>query len=103
MCRCINESQIKELMDFVNLRKVAAKEILSLDEAALYMNVSKSYLYKLTSAREITFYKPGAKLIFFKRVDLDEWMLRTKIPSNSELITLRSRKRSSSLTEQVMS
>ncbi len=55
------------------------KEILTLEEACLYMGISKSTMYKLTSqSKTITFYKPTGKLIYFKRKDLDEFMLQNQ-------------------------
>jgi excisionase family DNA binding protein len=54
------------------------KEILSFKEAVAYLDVSKSYLYKLTSTSKISFYKPNNKLIYFRRVDLDNWMLQNR-------------------------
>lgn len=54
------------------------KEILSFNEAVAYLDVSKSYLYKLTSTNKITFSKPNNKLIYFRRIDLDNWMLQNK-------------------------
>lgn len=54
------------------------KEILSFNEAVAYLDVSKSYLYKLTSTNKISFSKPNNKLIYFKRIDLDNWMLQNR-------------------------
>ncbi len=55
------------------------KEILTLEEACLYMGISKSTMYKLTSqTKSITFYKPTGKLIYFKRKDLDNFMLQNQ-------------------------
>lgn len=39
-----------------------AKEILSFEEACAFLNFSKSYLYKLTSACAIPHYKPSGKM-----------------------------------------
>lgn len=50
------------------------KNVLSLKEAAVYMDVSESYLHRLTSQREIPFSKPHGKLIYFERAELDRWM-----------------------------
>jgi len=55
-----------------------SKEILSLKEASSYLDVSESLLYKLTSNRKIKFYKPNRGRIYFKRVDLDHWMLQNE-------------------------
>lgn len=51
------------------------KEFLDLKEATSYLNLSKSALYKLTSQKVIPFYQPGGKKIFFRRKDLDQWIL----------------------------
>ncbi len=53
------------------------KEIYTLQEACIYMGISKSTMYKLTSqSRAITFFKPSGKLIYFRKKDLDDFMLR---------------------------
>lgn len=54
------------------------KTVLSLNEAALYLGISKSSLYKLTGSKAISHHKTG-KLIYFKREDLDEWLLQNRI------------------------
>lgn len=64
-----------------HLQLISSKEILSLKEASIYMDVSTSFLYKLTSARSITHFKPSGKRIYFRRTDLDSWMTRTKCES----------------------
>jgi excisionase family DNA binding protein len=56
-----------------------------LEEAAEYLGVSKSYLYKLTSKSEIPHFKPKGKTIYFRRVDLDNWALRRKVASREEV------------------
>ena len=58
-----------------------SKNILSLDEAVGYLGVSRSFLYKLTSKGVITHSKPNGKLIYFKRENLDKWMLQNEIKS----------------------
>lgn len=64
--------------DFQNVVLLPQKEILSFNEAVTYLDVSKSYLYKLTSTNKISFSKPNNKLIYFKRIDLDNWMLQNR-------------------------
>ena len=51
----------------------AANELLSLEAAALFLGLKKSYLYKLTSTRQIPFYKYGGRLIKFERAALESW------------------------------
>ncbi len=61
------------------------KEVLTLDEAARYMGVAKSYLYKLTSARQIPHYKPNGKNCFFRRSELEDWLTENRVATNADL------------------
>lgn len=61
------------------------KEIFSLEEACLFLSISKSKMYKMTSANKITFYKPEGKALYFRKADLEAFMLRNKITSNDDL------------------
>lgn len=61
------------------------KEVLTSDEAALYMGVSKSYLYKLTMRKEIPHYKPMGKMCYFNRLELEEWLQQNRCATNNEL------------------
>jgi len=58
---------------------------MSFAEACKYLNVSKSYLYKSTHKNLIPYYKPGGKKIFFSKKDLNEWIFKYRIKSDSEL------------------
>lgn len=51
------------------------KEFLSLPEAAEYIGVSKSTIYKLTHKKKIRYYKPNGKLIYFEKQDLTDFIL----------------------------
>ncbi|MHB1686950.1 MAG: helix-turn-helix domain-containing protein [Ignavibacteriaceae bacterium] len=54
-------------------------------EASTYLNVSRSYLYKLTSTKQITHWKPNGKKIYFQKADLNKWLFRNKRESDSEI------------------
>ncbi|PZD77462.1 helix-turn-helix domain-containing protein [Mesonia sp. K7] len=62
-----------------------AKEVLSFKEALKLLDISASTLYKLTHKKAITYYKPSGKMIYFKRVDLINWMLQNKQTSTREV------------------
>lgn len=55
------------------------------EEAAEYLNISKSYLYRLTSKSIIAHFKPGGKKIFFDRKDLDRYLQRNRVSSIEEI------------------
>ncbi|HET6990237.1 MAG TPA: helix-turn-helix domain-containing protein [Bacteroidia bacterium] len=61
------------------------KEILNMGEACIYLGLSESYLYKLTSQKSIPHYKSRGKIIHFKRLELDDWQLRNRIKTNEEI------------------
>ena len=61
------------------------KKILTTDEAAAYMGISKSYLHKLTMRREIPFYKPMGKMCYFDRNELEDWITCNRASTNEEL------------------
>lgn len=62
-----------------------SKEILTAEETASYMGVSMSYLYKLTAGRKIPHYKPMGKICYFKRSEVEQWMLSNRISTEQEI------------------
>lgn len=50
----------------------------------MYIGISESMLYKLTSGKEIPHYKPRGKMIYFAKEDLDEWLLQNYEPTVDE-------------------
>jgi excisionase family DNA binding protein len=58
---------------------------LSLSEAATYLNISKSHLYKMTAESRIPHYKPNGKVIYFKKQDLDDWIYRKRVKTVDEV------------------
>lgn len=74
----MEKSTLTQSDGFQNVVLLPQKEIMTLNEAVNYLDVSKSFLYKLTSTNKISFSKPNNKLIYFQRVDLDNWMLQNR-------------------------
>ncbi len=69
---------LKEIKQILLRTNSAQKETLSFNEAVEYLDVSKSFLYKLTSQGKITHYKPNNKLIYFRRDDLNKFLQRNR-------------------------
>lgn len=66
--------------------KQSKGEVLSLNEAAEFLKISKSSIYKKTSQKQISYYKPpGCKKIYFLKKDLEDWILCNKINSVTEI------------------
>ena len=49
---------------------------LTLVEAAKFLDLSPSHLYKLTSERKIPHFKPNGKKIYFDEYELVQWLKR---------------------------
>lgn len=77
---------LEEITDLVTTRTLfATKEVLTTDEAARYLGISKSYLYKLTMRREIPHYKPMGKMCFFNRQELASWLQSNRVATATEI------------------
>ena len=70
----------------LNEQSLNSKDIFCFDEASNFLDLSKSYLYKLTSRGEISFFRPNGKKIYFDRKELLEWVRRNRASSNHELL-----------------
>jgi excisionase family DNA binding protein len=58
---------------------------LTFQEAARYLDVSASHLYKLTSQNRIRHFKPNGKKLFFTKADLDAYLLRRPVKTVNEI------------------
>ena len=61
------------------------KEVLNFNEAAIYLEVSHSHLYKMTSTGAVPAYKPNGKKLYFNRKELDDWLLSNRQSSQEEI------------------
>jgi len=81
--------QISKAMDQQNTTGQAtlqeAKEVMTSKEAAAYMGVSLSYLYKLTMRRQIPHYKPLGKMCYFKKAELLQWLTSNRVATAEEI------------------
>ena len=79
------EIKIYQKLEEISNNLFLQKPVLSFDEGCKYCCISKSKMYKHTSSNNIPFYKPEGKLIFFKKDELDDWLLRNRQSSMDEL------------------
>ena len=78
--------ELKNITDAISAKvAVNTKEVLTTDEAASYMGVSKSYLYKLTMEKRIPHYKPMGKMCFFNRKEIEMWLQANRVATDEEL------------------
>ena len=79
------EERLANIERKLDIQAQEAKNILTLEEVAEYTHLSKSYVYKLTSNGDIPYYKPNGKQLYFKRTEIDEWLLTNRNKTNQEI------------------
>ena len=70
---------IESLLEVTNQTKP-----LTLQEAAKFLNLSQSHLYKLTSEHKIPHFKPSGKKIYFDKSELIQWLKRKPARTQEE-------------------
>jgi excisionase family DNA binding protein len=64
---------------------IATKEILTMDETSAFTGIAKNTLYGFTSTQKIPHYKPNGKNCYFKRSEIEAWMLQNRIATHEEI------------------
>lgn len=73
-----------KLDHIAELTLIGSKTVLNIEEAALFTGLSVGHIYRLTSGKKIPHFKKQRKL-YFKKVELEAWMLDTKILTDGEV------------------
>ena len=77
---------MKQVADLITANIInTTKEVLTSDEAAKYMGISKSYLYKLTMLRRVPHFKPTGKMCYFNRHELENWLQSNRIATDEAI------------------
>jgi excisionase family DNA binding protein len=86
---------IKRLDDLERLMKscIFQKEVLTFSEGCAYCGYSHSYMYKLISYYIIPYYKTHQGRVFFRRSDLDEWLLHCRVVFGKETNVYQNKER----------
>ena len=77
--------RLDDIQKMIESQGLYTKEVLNFTDACRYLELSQSHLYKLTSNGIIPFYKPNGKKIYFRRTELDSWLLRNRTDSQEEI------------------
>jgi len=80
-----DKKSIEERIEELEALVYATKNVLSFDEASKYLNLSKSYLYKLTSTQQIPHYKPQGKMIYFEKDALEAWLRQNPVKTQAQI------------------
>lgn len=78
-------NKLSEIANKLDEQNLLQKTVLNFNEACSYLDISQSHLYKLTSTRQIPHFCPQGKKLYFKRVELDEWLQRNRQSTTDEI------------------
>ncbi|MEG1800524.1 MAG: helix-turn-helix domain-containing protein [Oscillospiraceae bacterium] len=78
--------ELKQVADLITANTIfCTKEVLTSDEVAKYIGISKSYLYKLTMTQQIPHFKPMGKMCYFNRLEIEEWLQNNRVSTADEI------------------
>jgi excisionase family DNA binding protein len=77
--------RLDDLERLIKTQSIYQKEVLTFQEGCDYCGFMPSHMYKLTSLDTIPHYKPNGKMIFFRRSELDAWLLRNRSTTKQEM------------------
>ena len=85
-----NDKVIERLTNIESMlqqQNLLQKDVLNHTEAHTYLDISASHMYKLTSQKQIPHFCPQGKKLYFRREELDQWLLRNRQDSTDEIET----------------
>ena len=82
-------AELKQYMDerfdrIETATRLGAKEVLTIEEAALLTGYKVKGLYELTSTKSIPHYKKNGRL-YFRKSELEGWMTQHKVLTEQEI------------------
>ena len=79
------DSILEKRLIAIEQQMLMNKNILSFEEASIFLNLSKSYLYKLTSGGLIPHYKPQGKMLYFEKEQLEDWLRQNPVKTQMQI------------------
>lgn len=80
------EALKQEIQELKTITLISSKDVLTTEEAAYFLGLSKSYVYKLCQNLLIVHYRSqGGKNIYIKKEDLMNWMLNERCKTIGEI------------------
>jgi excisionase family DNA binding protein len=77
--------KLENLEKLIESQSLLQKEVLNFSETCLYLQISESHLYKLTSRKQIPHFCPNGKKLYFNRHELDSWLQQKKQTTMQEI------------------
>ncbi|WP_455668240.1 helix-turn-helix transcriptional regulator [Phocaeicola sp.] len=81
-----NKEILDKLEEIRSATLIGCKDALTTKDATIITGLSIQYIYKLVQDRQIPHYRSkGGKIIYFKKSELNEWMLSTRVRTKKEI------------------
>ena len=77
--------KLERIENLIEEQSILKKDVLNFSETCKYLGLSKSHLYKLTISKSIPHFCPQGKRLYFKRTDMDDWLLRNRQDTQDEI------------------
>ncbi|MCG8321312.1 MAG: helix-turn-helix domain-containing protein [Cytophagales bacterium] len=78
-------NKLAQLEHIVKASNLCQKEVLTFSEFCKYCGISESHGYKLTSQNRVPHYKPSGKMVYFKRSEIDDWLLKNPVKTIDQI------------------
>ena len=77
--------KLTEIANKLDEQNLLQKTVLNFNEACIFLDVSHSHLYKLTSTKSVPHFCPQGKKLYFNRQELDAWLQRNRQTTTEEI------------------
>ncbi len=77
--------QQKNQLERIERATLAQKKVLNFEEFCIYLGISESHGYKMTSARKVEYSQPNGKMIYFDREVVDKYLLSNTVKTKTQL------------------
>jgi|GEM_PF-898252 len=72
------DKKLDELTALIQEQNLLQKDVLNFHETCQYLKLSEASLHRLKANSELPFYRPSKRGVYFKRKELDQWLLQNK-------------------------
>lgn len=80
------EKEIKEQLDRIEqYAMIAAKSMLNIKEAAIILGMTIEGVRCLVRNNTLPYYKPNINRLYFKKSELEDWMMQNRSKSMTEI------------------
>lgn len=78
-------TRLNNIESLIKEQNLPQKEIFTLKEACEYLDISTSFMYKLTHQKRIVHFCPNGKKLVFRKDDLSDYLLKNRRATIDEI------------------